>query len=203
MHQLEEKLNDLFVKSAPFQIPENGRKGIVSVMPWVALIGGVLMLLAAWGVYQAATAVSYWADWANTLGSAYGAPYTPSSVSLVVWITLALLVVEAVMFFLAFPALKEHQKKGWNLLFWLTLLNIVQTVLQLFGYINLGSMIFALLGSAVGLYLLFQIRGYYTGVAPATPGAGTTMNVPKETPPSTTPPAASKSETPPSETKQE
>jgi hypothetical protein len=204
MHQLEEKLNDLFVKNAPFQVPENGRKGIVGVMPWVALVGGVLMLLAAWGLYQAAVAVSYWADWANTLGSAYGAPYTPSSLSFFVWISLALIVVEAVMFFIAFPALKAHQKKGWNLLFLVTLLNAAQAVLQMFGYSSPGSLIFSLLGSVVGLYLLFQIRGYYTGAAPATPGAGTTtMNVPKETPPSTTPPATPPSETPPSETKQE
>jgi hypothetical protein len=203
MHQLEEKLNELLVKKAPFQIPENGRKGIVGVMPWVTLIGGILMLLAAWGLYQAATVVSYWADWANTFGSATGMPYTPTGLSFMIWVSLALIVVEAVLFFMAFPALKAHQKKGWNLLFYVTLLNAVQSVVQLFGYSNLSSVIFSLLGTVVGLYVLFQIRSYYTGAASAAPGAGGTMNVPKETPPSQAPPAAPPSETPPSDTKAE
>ncbi len=48
LNNLETKLNDVFVKNAPFQIPENGRKWIATYAWVFALIGlvlGVLQLL--------------------------------------------------------------------------------------------------------------------------------------------------------------
>jgi hypothetical protein len=192
MNGLEVKLDEWLVKKAPFQMPENARKGLVTALPWLTLIGGVLMLWAAWGLYQLLTYVSPFVGLANELNAAYGVAVAPSVVNYgpVVWLSLALLAVEAVMFFIAFPALQAHKKSGWNLLFWVSLINIVEVVLQMIGYTNFGSLVLALLGSLVGLYLLFQVRSYYTPAGSAVAHAGgpsDTMKTPKETPPADKP----------------
>jgi hypothetical protein len=187
MNGLEAKLDEMLFKKAPYQLPENARKGLVSALPWLTLVGGVLMLWAAWGLYTILTYVSPFATLANELNAAYGVGYvSPVGFSPLVWVSLGLLVVEAVMFFIAFPALQAHKKSGWNLLFWVSLLNIVEVVLQVIGYTNFGSLVASLLGSLVGLYLLFQVRSYYTGGAPVT-ASGDTMKTPKETPPAEKP----------------
>lgn len=174
MRQIEEKLDELLVKKAPFQIPEEGRKGIVKALPWVALIGGVLMLLAAWYLYRAVTALSHLADW---LG-AYGANVGPGPL---VWVALALLVVEAVMMFMAFTGLQANKKAGWNLLFYAAVLHVAQAVVQAIGYTDIGHLIMSLIGALAGLYILFQVRSHYMGAV----NSSTTMKMPKETPPST------------------
>jgi hypothetical protein len=192
MKPLEVKLDDWLVKKAPFQLPENARKGLVAALPWLTLVGGALMLWAAWGLYQLLTYVSPFVGLANEINAAYGIAYTPAvSFGPLVWLSLALLVVEAIMFFVAFPALQARKKSGWNLLFWVTLLNVAEVVLQMIGYVNFGSLLVSLLFSVVGLYLLFQVRSYYTGAAPVAAGVGTMK------PPVETPPAADKPQTPP------
>jgi hypothetical protein len=89
-----------------------------------------------------------------------------SGISAVAWVGLALLVVQAVLFLVAFPSLRAFKKGGWNILFWAALVNVVYDVVyNLFGYgyMNFGQLLFSLIGAAVGLYLLFQIRPVYTG----------------------------------------
>lgn len=169
MKAIENKLDDMLVKKAPYKLPDNFKKGLVTAMPWLALIGGVLSLLGAWGVYQLVSWVSNWMGVANDLGAAYGY-YTGYSASFgpLLWLSLLLLVVEAVVSFTAFSPLKSHKKRGWDLMYWLSLLNVVYAVVYLIAAPNIMQFIFSLLGSAIGLYLLFQIRSYYmSGAATA------------------------------------
>jgi hypothetical protein len=196
MQKLEAQLDDLFVKKAPFQLPEGGRRGLVSALPWLTLVGGILMLMAAWGLWQLVTWADRWAGFANSLSASYGGAV--SGVSPLIWLSLAILAVEAIMFFVAFPALRDHKKKGWDILFWISIINVVEALLQAIAYSNFGSLIMSLVGSVMGLYLLFQVRAYYTGekkmpVAATTPGAtAPTTNAapttPAAKPASTTPP---------------
>lgn len=188
MGQLETKLDELLVKKAPFQLPANGKEGLVKAMPWITLLGGLLMLWAAWTLWQLVGWANDVANFSNTFSQMYGVGYVaPVGMAPLLWVSLAVLVVEAVMFFMAFPALQARKKSGWNLLFWVSLLNAAEAVVQAVGYSNMGSLIGSLIGSVIGLYLLFQIRSYYTGESKmsSTP----TAQPPKETPPSTTPPA--------------
>jgi hypothetical protein len=200
MKQLEAMLDEWLVKKAPFQLPENARKGLVTALPWLTLLGGLLMLWAAWGLYSLITYVNPFVGLANELNAAYGLGYTsPVGFGPMVWVSLGLLAVEAVLFFIAFPALQAHKKSGWNILFWVTLLNVVQNLMSLIGYTsNFGAFLLSLLGSVVGLYLLFQVRSYYTG-APAAAASVGTMKTPKETPPAS--PADKPAETPASDDK--
>jgi len=178
MQGLENALDEAF-KKLP-QLPENGRKGLANAMPWLALLGGILSLLAAWYLYQAVAWVDQWAGYANSLYTAVGYSAPVSGISAITWVSLALLAVQAVLFLVAFPSLRAFKKGGWNILFWAALVNVAYDVVyNLFGYgyMNLGQLIFSLLGAAVGLYLLFQIRPAYTGAMPhsmaskATPSA--------------------------------
>lgn len=189
MIKLEEKLDELLVKKAPFQLPVSSKEGLVKAMPWLTLVGGILMLLIALMVWQwLGSLTSDVINVANQLNSYYGLDYTPiSGMQPFLWLSLILIIVEAVMFFMAYPALKARQKRGWKLLFWVSLLNTAEAILQAIGYTNFGTLILALLGSVVGLYLLFQIRSYYTGESkPVSTG---TMQTPKETTSTTPPPS--------------
>lgn len=183
MQKLEQQLNDWLVTKAPFQLPENGRHALVRAMPWLTLIGGILMLIAAWGIVQLITFSNPLIDAANQLNAMYGVNSPVASYSPLMWADIAILVIEALLFFIAYPALKTHSKKGWNLLYWITLANAVSGVVRILADGSIGSLIGSLLGTVIGLYLVFQIRAYYTGekkltLRPASP----TMIVPKETP---------------------
>ena len=81
-----------------------------------------------------------------------------------IWLALAVLVVEAVLYLLAFPGLRDRKKFGWNYLYWGALVNVAYAVVSLFdGYNGVGNFVGALIGSAVGLWLLFQVRSSYLG----------------------------------------
>ncbi|MGH7196354.1 MAG: hypothetical protein ACREGJ_01140 [Candidatus Saccharimonadales bacterium] len=167
LQQLEEKLNEFFVTKAPFQLPENGKKVLVQLLPWLTLIGGVLSLFAVWGLYQLATwanSVSMWANELNRAYGTYGYPTTAAAVGPVVWLSLALMLVVAVLYFVAFPALRARKKSGWNILLWVALLYVAVAIVNLFMDQQIVSFLFSLLGSVVGLYLLFQVRSHYSAV---------------------------------------
>ena len=174
MQQLEKPLDDTFKKLPP--LPENARKGLATAMPWLTLAGGVLSLLGAWYLYQAVAWVDQWAGYANSLYSAAGYTSPVTGISAMAWVGLAILVVQAILFLVAFPALRSFKKSGWNLIFWAALVSVVYSVVaNLFsGYVNIGQLIFSLLGAAVGMYLLFQIRPYYSAAGGTAPHAAST-----------------------------
>lgn len=164
LEDFEKSLNDTFVKKAP-ALPESGKKFIVQYLPWINLIVGAFTL---WMVYW----LWHWAHWANQLANyvnSFSAYYGGPAVSIdrmtpMLWLSLAVLVVEAALYILAFPATLAHQKRGWNLLFSALIVNVVYGFLVMFtSYGGFGSFIGTLVGSVIGLYFLFQIRTSYTG----------------------------------------
>lgn len=159
----EKELNDLFTKKVNYKLPESAKKILISAMPWLALIGGLLTLLGAWGIYQAATWTNSLTNVANDLSVAYGYGPTVQRVSSFIWVSFVILLVEAVLMFVAFSPLKQHAKKGWTIMYWLSLVNVAYAVIYIFIDFNFFSLLFSLLGSAIGLYLLFQIRSAYLG----------------------------------------
>ncbi|HSE29751.1 MAG TPA: hypothetical protein VLA77_04170 [Candidatus Saccharimonadales bacterium] len=172
MNQIEEKLNDLFTKTVTAKLPDSGKSILVKAMPWLALVGGVLSLLGAWGLFQLATFANQWTNVANELSTSYGYGVTTQNVSWLIWVSLVVIVVEAVMLLAAFSPLKNHKKLGWDLVYWTSLINVVYAVLYIFVDFNFFSLLFSLLASAIGLYLLFQIRSYYLGGSAAPKKSG-------------------------------
>lgn len=162
LKQLESKIGGLF-KSAP-PLSESAKKSLVGAWPWIALIFGILQLLAAWGLWNLTRYVDRLSDLSNTL-SMY---YTGESAALssfdktVIYLALIVLVVDAVILLMAYPELKKRTSRGWDLLFLGSLINAAYAVVSLFiDDRGVSSFIFSVLGSAVGFYLLYQVKDKY------------------------------------------
>ena len=171
---LASSLEGIFVKSAP-KLPEGGKKVLVEWLPWINLVAGGLTL---WSV----DALSNWAHVANNLinnlnalGQAYGVDIpSVDRLNATVWIGLIVLAIEGVIFLLAFPATRARSKRGWDLMFYALLINLVYGIVVIFSdYGGVGNFIGYLIGSVIGLWLLFQIRSKYLGKgsAPTAPSA--------------------------------
>lgn len=173
---LETKLNDIFVKNAP-KLPDGGKKALVEWAPIISLVVGVLTLLSAWSLWHwarlASNASTYYI---GQICSVYHCGTPPvSRFSVWLWLGVVSLAAEGLLYVFAYSGLKEYKKQGWDYLYYGALLNVAYAVVSLFAsYDIVGHFVGALIGSAIGFYLLFQIRESYLGskkkpVAPIEP----------------------------------
>ena len=161
--QLETKIGGLF-KSAP-PLPENAKKTLVNAWPWIALIFGILQLLAAWGLWNLTRYVDSISDLSNTVSMYYNQQSVglSSMDKIFIYLALIVLVVDAVILLMAYPELKKKTKAGWDLLFLGSLINAAYAVVSLFiDGRGPSTFVFSLIGSAVGFYLLFQVKDHYS-----------------------------------------
>jgi len=121
---------------------------IVKFAPWLALIGGILLLLVT---VPGTLLLLAFSPLAAIGGGGLG--YVGVIFDLVIS------AIGAVMSILAFAGLRGRKLSGWTLLFWSSILYFVAGLLPF----SLGGLIGALLGAAIGLYLLFQVKPYYDG----------------------------------------
>lgn len=159
---LEKSLGEVFGEKAP-KLPAGGKKFLVDYSPYLALIGAVLSVFGAWSLWDTARTVNGLVNWANDLSRTYGGTTVETSHFTVwVWLAIAFTLVNAVLYFLAYSPLKARLKKGWDYLFYVSLLSVVYSVINIFidgrGF---GSFLFGLIGAAIGFWLLFQIRPAY------------------------------------------
>lgn len=163
VHKIEKALEEPF-KSLP-ALPKDAKKGLASIWPWLALVAGILQLWAAWSLYRWASAVNEIAEWANAWARQVGVNTTNAGLTVWVWIAIIVLAVDAVILLMAFPKLQKSLKSGWDLLFLAALINLVYGVVSLFidGRGGLGGLIWTLVASGVGFYLLFQVREHFGG----------------------------------------
>lgn len=132
-------LDFYLVQKAPFQIPGEIREFLVKFGPWIALVLLVISLPALLVMLGIGTALMPFG------GVGYAAGFTYLSVML-----LAQLVLQG----LALPGLFARKMSGWKLIFYAQLIGIVFSLLS-------GSILSALIGGLIGLYILFQIRPLY------------------------------------------
>ena len=109
--------------------------------------------------HQASSLIKY----ANQLSQTYGGPTVAvRELTGMVWLGLVVLAIEGVLFLMAYSGTRTRSKRGWDLMFFALLVNLVYGVLVIFtDYGGVGSFIGYLIGSVVGLWLLFQIRDKY------------------------------------------
>lgn len=160
---LETNLAKIF-KDLP-HLPESSREGLAKVWPWLALIGGILQLLVAWGLWGLTRVVDYYSDLANSLSVYYTgrAAGLSSGDKMVIYLGILLLVVDAVILLMAFPKLQKRERGGWDLLFLGALLNLVYAVVTIFiDARGVSSFIGSLVGSALGFYLLFEVQSKFS-----------------------------------------
>lgn len=147
------------------QIPKKGRDILAQIAPWLALAGGILSLLSLLWFWRAGHTVNRIIDFSNDIIRTYGGTTIETSPNLgFTWyLALVLIAVQAFLLLAAFPKLKEGKKAGWNLLFYNALLAALIGIVYLFtpGY-GFGSLFGSFLGTAIGLYLLFQVRDHFS-----------------------------------------
>jgi hypothetical protein len=164
LQPLEKQLDELFVKGAP-ALPEGGKKWLVKYLPWINLVLGLLTLYTVYVLWHWAHTANSLIDYANSLSQAYGGDKIANvdRLDTFVWLGLIVLAIEAVIYLLAFPATRDRKKSGWDLMFYALLINLVYGVIVVFtDYGGIGSLIGTIIGSGIGLYLLFQIRASYS-----------------------------------------
>lgn len=143
MNALEGWLAPIFAKFP--HLPENGRRTLADIAPWLALIFGVLGLL---GILSAGSLVSYLSFSFIGMGM----------LQISMFLSLLAGLIASVLQILAFKPLKARHKKGWSLLFYATVLTTATAILSLlFGYSSFGGLI----GALIGFWLLFEVRGLY------------------------------------------
>lgn len=159
---VEKALDGVLGENAPFKIPENGRKTLVKLAPWLALVSGIFGLLAALGLWRAAHYVNQWVDYANRISATYGGATQTDKLGVFFWISLVALLGFAVLALAAFSGLKARKKVGWDLMFYSAAANVIYGFVSIFyAPAGISSFFGTILATVVGLYLLFQIRGHY------------------------------------------
>ncbi len=139
--QLEDAVAPYFTDKAPFQIPDGAKEFLVTIAPWFTLIGvilGIPTILTAFGL----------GAWFVPFG--WVSDVQLSSYWMAAVFTLVTLILQA----MAIPKLFKREKAGWNLAFYVSLVNIVYGVF----YENLIGLV---LSTLISWYLLFQIREKY------------------------------------------
>jgi len=164
LQTIESKLANIFKDVPP--LPDSSKELLAKVWPWLALIGGILQLLAALALYHLASFASHLVDFGNYLSATYPGQVTGPSAfdKTIIYLGVMMLVVDGIILLVAFPKLQKREKGGWDLLLLGALLNLVYGVVQIFTYqrgvFDFGT---SLIGSAIAFYLLFQVREKFGG----------------------------------------
>ena len=163
VRNLEKSLGELFKDLPP--LPKNAKETLAGVWPWLALIFGVLQLAAAWSLWRLFDRVQPYADLVNTYSQYYGGATVgySSFEKTMIYVAIAMLVVQGLIMLMAFSPLKDRLKRGWDLIFLSLLLSVAYAVVTIFlDGRGVGSFIFSLLMTAVGLYFMFQLKDLYS-----------------------------------------
>jgi hypothetical protein len=83
--------------------------------------------------------------------------YAGAGVSTLLLVSAVVAIVEGGVMVLAFAPLRKKRVRGWNLLVWSEVLAVLSSVVSL----RVGDVVWALVGAAIALYILFQIESYY------------------------------------------
>ncbi len=157
LKSVEVKLQKAFKDLPP--LPANAKESLVKAWPWIALVFGVLQLMAAYSLWR----LTSYVERLNTLITYYTAASPMSTTDkMVIYLGVIVLLADAIILLNAYPHLKTRSRRGWDLLFLGALINVAYGFVQIFiSGRGIGSFVFSLIGSAIGFYLLFQVQDKY------------------------------------------
>ncbi len=141
MDKLEKVLERYFGEKAP-KLPEKIREIIVMLAPWLTLVGIVItipVILFALGIGASLTSFALFAG-AATAGVQ------------LLWLLFSAATI--VLYVLALPGLFKRRISGWRFSYYAVLLGGLESLMRF----NLFGLI---IGTGIGLYILFQIRSHY------------------------------------------
>ncbi|MBP9690748.1 chromate transporter [Candidatus Woesebacteria bacterium] len=144
LSQLETTLDEYFGKKAP-QMPQNIKEVLVKIAPYLVILGvlfavpGILALLSMGTLFTAI------APFAGMSGAQLAGNIWLASI-----LTIPVVILEA----MAIPGLFNKTKIAWKYMYWAQLVSLVASIIQF----NLVGFV---IGGAIGLYILFQIKSEY------------------------------------------
>ena len=158
----EQSLNEIFADKAP-PLPSHGKKLLVQYAPWLTLLSGLVSGWAAWSMWHWAHLANNYINYANEVNVAFGGPTLGKSrLNFGIWLAMIMLIVQALLLLFAFAGLRERKKAGWNLVYYAILISIAYGVFVAFtSYGGFSNLLWALVGAAIGFYLIFQVRSSY------------------------------------------
>lgn len=134
----------------------------ISEWAWLFTLIGVI--ISALGVFALVSAVFLGAAIFTGVGGVYGAA-VGRALTLAILVSVVFSVVVIYLAAIAIAPLKEKRKRGWDLLFYVTLVNLAGTVVN--AVVNYS--VFGLIGAAIGAilsgYVLFEVRDSFVSHA--------------------------------------
>lgn len=160
LHKLETTIAGWY--SGLPHLPKNVQKWIGENVWWIILVVFILSVFGIFSLIAGITALATLSSAAYGVYGAYGMSQANAGMALTAaWITLAGAIVTTVILGLAISPLKEGKKKGWDLIFLSDIAYLVITIVGLLVSFNFGGIIGTAIGTAIGFYFLFEIRGHY------------------------------------------
>lgn len=135
-------LNVYFGQKAP-ALPTGVKQFLVTILPWLAIIS-VIFAIPAFLATLGLNSMMY------SFGG-LGAPYRSGTFMLVSILSL----VSAILNLIAIPGLFKKSRSAWNLVFYSSLISVV-------GSLIVGALVSAVVSFLISMYLLFQVRSYYS-----------------------------------------
>lgn len=149
---LENSLGTLF-KGLP-HLPKDWRHWLADNAWWLALIGVAFGCLGILGLIPVVLGISIFTG--IVAGPAAGALIIITGI-----VNMAVLVVSVALEAMAITPLKARQKRGWDLLFLVSLVTFTGAVLNALITGNIGHILGLIIGTLIGLYVLFEVRMYF------------------------------------------
>lgn len=146
LQDLEKFLETYLVKKAP-ALPDGLKEFIITVAPWLALIGILLAIPAILAVLGVTT---FMTGMGVVMMPMHGLAGWGGWFSIQLIFTAVIMVMEI----MALPGLFSRKKKSWTLIFYATLLQFLSSI---FFYITAGGILVTILV----VYVLFQVKGKY------------------------------------------
>ena len=139
--QLEAFLEEYMVKKAPFAIPQSGKEIIVKIAPYLIIIFAILavpVIIAGLGLSAILAPVAMMGGY-NPMGA---------------YVSLLFTMVAFVIEIMAVPSLLSRSIKGWNFVFYASIVSLAGSILSF-------NIIGGIIGAIIGWYILFQVRELY------------------------------------------
>lgn len=159
--KLEEVIAQWY-KKVP-DLPETARHWIAVNSWWIALAAAIITALTVLGILLPFLLTgAILATIGGVMGVAVG-----GLIIIIVLIWLLVAVVNVALLGMAVKPLKRREKRGWNFILFVILLNLLAIVVKVMFDLELGSLILGIIGSAVAGYFLFEIRDHFIVIKPA------------------------------------
>ncbi|MEO5949989.1 MAG: hypothetical protein ABIQ04_00925 [Candidatus Saccharimonadales bacterium] len=149
-----------WLKDVP-HLPVEVRKWIAQNIWWITIVG---VVFGAFGIIGALLAVAVVGSVSTALGGVVVGAALTGTLLIATFVSLALLIITVILESMAIKPLKVLNKKGWDLLFLVTIVSLLFGLVSALIRIDVVGVITSVLSAGVSSYFLFEIIGYFKTV---------------------------------------